>query len=162
MSLLEQFSTEEQLLYKTKPHWVIFMPAIFWSVLLLLILIFGSATNSIGQIRILNSPPLYKIAATLCFITAAFYGASAYIQREFTEYSVTTKRVLVKSGLIHRKTIEIMARKIEGIQIVQSPWGRILNYGSIIVVGIGGSQDPLPYIPSPNHFRQKVQIIGNT
>lgn len=161
MSTIEELANNEQLLYKTKPHWVIFVPAIFWTVLLLFILIFGSATNSIGHIRILNSPPLYKIVATLCFIAAAFYGISAYIQREFTEYALTTRRVLVKSGMVHRKTVEIMAKKIEGIQVIQTVWGRLLNYGSIVVVGIGGSQDPLPYIPAPAEFRKKVQMLGN-
>lgn len=161
MSMIEELLNNEQLIYKTKPHWVIFAPAIFWTILLLFVLILGSATNSIGQLRILNAPPLYKLVATACLIAGLYYGICAYIQREYTEYSVTTRRVLIKTGMVHRKTVEIMAKKIEGIQVIQTLWGRLLDYGSIVVVGIGGSQDPLPYIPHPAEFRKKVQILGN-
>lgn len=151
----------EQLIYQTKPHWVIFLPTIFWFILLLFFLIFGSEAHSIGQLRILNSPPLYKLLSSLCLIIGTYYGISAYIRREFTEYVITTRRILVKTGLINKKTVEIMGKKIEGIHVFQTPSGRLLNYGSVVVVGIGGSQDPFPYVPNPELFRQKVQILGN-
>ncbi len=160
MNITKELLDNEKLIYQTKPHWVLFSPAIFWLLITLFVLIFGSSLNSIGHLHLLPGfPALYKVIASLCFLAAAFYAISAYIQREFTRYIVTTRRVLVKSGMVHRKTTETMARKIEGIQVIQSPLGRMLNYGSVVVVGIGGTQDPFPNIPSPIEFRKKVQIL---
>jgi uncharacterized membrane protein YdbT with pleckstrin-like domain len=124
------------------------------------VLVFGSATHSIGQIQILGSPPLYKLIAGFSFLIGVMYGTSELIKRSFTQYIITNKRILIKKGIIREITIEILAHKIECIQSEKTLLGRMLNYGSIIIVGVGGSQDPFPYIPSPEKFRNKVQILG--
>ena len=38
----------------------------------------------------------------------------------------------------------------------QGVLGRILNFGSIVVKGVGGSNAPIPYIARPMEFRQQV------
>jgi len=46
---------------------------------------------------------------------------------------------------------------VEGIQVKQSILGRVLDYGSIIVSGTGGMNDPFHKITNPMKFRRKVQ-----
>jgi hypothetical protein len=47
----------------------------------------------------------------------------------------------------------------ESIQVNQSIFGRILNYGSIVVSGAGNPQAPVPGISDPMVFRRKFMEI---
>ena len=72
-----------------------------------------------------------------------------------TELALTNKWVIAKFGFIRRQTIEININRIESISVNQGFWGRIFNYGSVVVRGTGGSHAPIPYIARPMEFRQQ-------
>ena len=82
---------------------------------------------------------------------------AAWIDSITTELAVTTKRVISKRGLISRKTVELNLAKVEAIGVNQSILGRILGYGTVTVVGTGGTKEPFLYIASPLEFRRVVQ-----
>lgn len=71
-----------------------------------------------------------------------------------TELAVTNKRVIAKFGLIRRNTIELRLDRIEGLRVNQGILGRIFNYGSVVVTGTGGTQEPIPAISRPLDFRR--------
>ena len=71
-----------------------------------------------------------------------------------TELAVTNKRVVAKTGLIKRSTIELNLSKVESIQVHQGLFGRIFNYGSLVVSGAGNPQAPIPSIADPMNFRR--------
>ena len=71
-----------------------------------------------------------------------------------TELAVTNKRVVAKTGFIKRSTIELNLSKVESIQVHQGLFGRILNYGSLVVSGAGNPQAPIPNIADPKSFRR--------
>jgi uncharacterized membrane protein YdbT with pleckstrin-like domain len=71
-----------------------------------------------------------------------------------TELAVTNKRVVAKAGLIRRTTIEINIGKVESIQVQQGIFGRIFNFGSIIVAGAGNPQGAFAGISMPLEFRR--------
>ena len=73
-----------------------------------------------------------------------------------TELAITNRRVIAKFGLIQRQTIELKVNKVESLSVNQGVIGRIFNFGSIVVVGTGGSNAPIPYIANPMNFRQQV------
>lgn len=75
----------------------------------------------------------------------------------FSEYVVTNKRLIAKKGLIRIESLEIILSKVEGILLEQSIIGRILGYGSIIVIGTGGTKDPLRQVASPLIFKRIIQ-----
>ena len=56
-----------------------------------------------------------------------------------TEYAITNKRVITKRGLIVRIVEEMNLGSIEGVNLGQGIFGRIFNYGSIIISGRGTS-----------------------
>ena len=80
---------------------------------------------------------------------------SAVLNVMTTELALTNKRVIAKFGFIRRQTIELNINRIESISVNQGFWGRIFNYGSIVVRGTGGSHAPIPYIARPMEFRQQ-------
>lgn len=73
------------------------------------------------------------------------------------EFAITNKRVIVKTGIVSRKTLEMNLAKIENIGIDQSIFARILNYGDIQIVGTGGTKGTLKIIEDPMQFRRVAQ-----
>jgi uncharacterized membrane protein YdbT with pleckstrin-like domain len=74
-----------------------------------------------------------------------------------SEFGITSKRVLGKTGFIRRTSLDIVLNKVEAIRLSQSILGRILNYGDIEVTGTGGTDEILRFIPDPLIFRKVVQ-----
>lgn len=81
------------------------------------------------------------------------------IDRWTDEFAITNKRVIIKIGLIRRRTIELNLTKIESVNVVQSVLGRILGFGSIIIVGTGGTKEIFLNIKQPLKFRKKFQEL---
>ena len=89
-------------------------------------------------------------------VPGALWIGIAWIRRVSTELAVTNKRVIAKSGLISRDTVEMNLSKVESVRVQQSIVGRILGYGSIIVGGTGATHAPVPFIANPMAFKQAV------
>ena len=81
------------------------------------------------------------------------------VDRWTDEFVITNKRVVVKTGLVRRRTIELNLTKIESVNIDQSILGRILGFGSIMIVGTGGTKEIFPHINNPLTFRKKFQEL---
>jgi hypothetical protein len=79
----------------------------------------------------------------------------AWIRVRSTEIAITNKRVIAKFGFIHRHTVEINLEKVEALRVEQRFWGRVLNYGTILISGAGTSVAPFPDIADPLVFRRK-------
>ena len=75
------------------------------------------------------------------------------------EFAITNKRVIIKTGLISRRTVELNLSKIESVNVDQSILGRILGYGSLQIVGTGGTKEIFPNINKPLTFRKKFQEL---
>jgi len=74
-----------------------------------------------------------------------------------SEFGVTDKRVIIKIGLIRRRTLELLLRHVEAILVDQSVMGRMLNYGSVTLTGTGGVRETFDNISNPLEFRRRVQ-----
>jgi len=79
------------------------------------------------------------------------------ITAKSSEFGVTDKRVVIKVGVIRRRTIELLLRQIEAISVDQSVPGRMLNYGSITLTGTGGVKEVFHNIARPLEFRRYIQ-----
>ena len=79
------------------------------------------------------------------------------LKRNATEMGVTSKRVIVKTGIIDRRTIEILLSRIESVAVEEPGWGRLFGYGTVIVRGTGGTPEMFEKIYHPLEFRDQVQ-----
>jgi uncharacterized membrane protein YdbT with pleckstrin-like domain len=89
-----------------------------------------------------------------CGLVAILAGM---VRRNATEMAVTTRRVVIKAGLINRKTIEVLLNKVESIEVAEPALGRLLGYGTITVIGTGGTVEPFHDMAHPLMFRSQVQ-----
>jgi uncharacterized membrane protein YdbT with pleckstrin-like domain len=78
------------------------------------------------------------------------------LERLSSEFAVTNKRVIWKEGIIGRTTGEMNLGKIENVQVDQSVAGRILNYGTVALVGTGGTRESFDLIGAPLRFRKAI------
>ena len=85
---------------------------------------------------------------------------SPFIANYSDEFAITNKRVIIKTGLIARHTLELNLTKIESVNIDQNIWGRILGYGSIQIIGTGGTKETFINIKKPLKFRKKFQELS--
>lgn len=98
------------------------------------------------------------LAVVVLLLGYSLYRLAARLLLFFTsEFAVTSKRVLGKTGFIRRKSLDIVLAKVEAIRLTQSIAARLLDYGDIEVTGTGGTEEILSYIPSPLEFRRAIQ-----
>ena len=83
-----------------------------------------------------------------------------FLERTTSEFGVTSKRVIIKVGLIQRRTLELLIRQVEAISVDQSLTGRILNFGTITLTGTGGVRETFHNIANPLEFRRSIQSLS--
>jgi len=88
-------------------------------------------------------------------------GIYPYLVSKFSEFGITNKRLIIKTGILSRRTLELNLSKIESVNVNQSILGRILGYGSIGVIGTGGTKEYFVSIKNPLEFRRKFQELTN-
>lgn len=101
--------------------------------------------------------PGVKIVALLFFVFGLLKFAHMMIIRATTEIAVTSNRVIYKRGLVARYVGEISIDRIEGINVMQTVLGRMFNFGSIVIRGMGVGEVFLPPIADPLKFRKAIE-----
>lgn len=139
-------TNSEKLVYAARPHWIVFSPVVFVFIMALLIAWY------VPPYLVISKPAYYGMMGLACFTFI-----KAFIFYMTTEYGITSQRIIMKRGLIRRWSIEVFLHRIEGIHIDQTIMGRILNYGTVMIVGTGGTKDACFYVVNPLHFRQLAQ-----
>jgi len=140
----------EKVLYSTNAHWMFYLPAIAAWVLALILVLLSRTTATEGIVLLCLS------AAAVVAIAALYWSARAWFHRWTTETDVTNLRVIHKTGFIKRRTFEMSLDKVESVDVNQSILGRILNYGSVTVRGVGEGAETIDMIASPLEFRSHI------
>jgi len=146
----ENLMPSEVVTAATVLHWVVYLQIIPAAILALFVAYLLWSAMDDGH------PILVFILAEIFMVAPAALGA--FINKKTSEFAVTNKRVLMKCGFIRRSSVEIMLTKIESIKVNQGILGRILDYGTIMVCGTGGTKDPFHKIANPLKFRQMIQM----
>ena len=148
----------ETVVYQTRLHWIVMLGHLVAGCLLLalpgVLLLYYALSQSGIEDRTLRIMEGGGIALLVCGIVVILMGMA---RRSATEMAVTNRRVVIKTGLANRKTIEMLLNKVESIEVSETAFGRILGYGSIVVIGTGGSPEPFHKVAHPLEFRSQVQ-----
>jgi len=107
------------------------------------------------QLRKLH--PAIKLLALLVFLFGVFRFAQMLVIKTTTEIAVTTNRIIYKRGLVARYVGEISIDRIEGVSVAQPFWGRIFNFGRLMIRGMGVGELYLPVIANPLAFRRAIE-----
>lgn len=137
----------ERVIYTTKLNWTLYIKS--FVLFLIGLILFADTSHSINNY-------LISLASIILFLTGIFSAAVTYIKIKTFEFAVTNKRVLIKHGILRTQSFEIMLNKVEAIYVEQNIIERIVNSGTIIIKGTGGSQNPLRNVDNPFQFRIAV------
>ena len=141
---------DEKVLYSTNAHWIFFLPAIIgWIVAAAFFVVSGMV---VGE----TSMKLLLAMAAISAVFALYKTATAWFHRWITEIDVTNLRIVHKTGFIQRKTFEMSLDKVESVDVSQSIFGRIFNYGDVEIFGVGEGGKVINTIASPLEFRNAI------
>src|SRR6266849_2983150 len=124
---------------------------------LLAITILIASLSSSGGAKAVPPRSTMYLGAITCFLVGATLFCIGFIKRKTTEMAVTNKRVIVKTGLVDRRTTEILLSRIESVVVDEPALGRIFGYGTVTVRGTGGTPEVFEKIQHPLKFREQVQ-----
>jgi uncharacterized membrane protein YdbT with pleckstrin-like domain len=147
----------EEVLYRTRHHWIVMLGSLALGGLLDAA---GAAGIIYGEYDKALAPGTRNLLLVACFaflIAGSLFALSGILKRNATEMLVTNKRVIVKTGILTRRTFEMLLQRIESIGVEEPFWGRLLGYGTLIIRGVGGTPDEFDLIHHPLEFRSYVQ-----
>ena len=112
-------------------HWIIYWPAILFLVLGTILVAWAWVAGHSDRLVSLTAM-VFGVLFLVSFIYAWFI-------RWITEVAVTDRRIIYKRGFINRHTEEMNMDKVTSVEVDQSILGRILDYGTVHVIGVGGA-----------------------
>lgn len=83
-----------------------------------------------------------------------------YLRLKYTEQGITNKRIILKTGIISRKSQEIKLKAIETVEIDQGILGRIFGFGSIKVTGQGISDLIFKNVADPMSVKRQIESVS--
>lgn len=101
----------------------------------------------------------WKIFFSLSALFTLFIAPA--LKRWSDEFVITNKRVIIKTGIFARNTFEMNLNKIESVNVDQSIFGRMLGYGTITIIGTGGTKESFTDIGNAVEFRKKFQEVSS-
>jgi uncharacterized membrane protein YdbT with pleckstrin-like domain len=135
----------EHVIFRTRLHWKILVPPLLFALATLLpvawVLVQGSWN------------PLILIAPGLGLVVLLV----AIVRRQSSDFAVTNKRVMMKTGVFSTRSVELLLNKIEAIAVHQTLGARMWGYGDIVVTGSGGTEEMFSNVQSPLELRRAVQ-----
>lgn len=152
---------DEHVIYEAEIHWYVYLRGFFT-------IMFGAflgraLPNLIDRyagFTAMGVPGTVIHGIALAVIAIGAYSMMcAYIRQISTELVLTNRRVIAKYGFIATTTFELMITKVEGANIDQTVWGRLLGFGTILVKGTGGGISPIDHIARPYLFHDYLMKV---
>ena len=140
---------DERVVFRTSLSWTLYGRAIGLAILALALPAVAAGVAGWGGPVVFGASALAGLAAFLSFLHAWF-------RRATTEVAVTDRRVILKRGFIRRHTVEMNMQKVESVDVDQSQFGRLFNYGAVTIRGTGSTLERLARIDQPLKLRSAI------
>jgi uncharacterized membrane protein YdbT with pleckstrin-like domain len=139
---------EEKIFFRTHLHWKVFLPSV-----LLFVVAIAVTAGAMYQ----GFDPYLSLLILVIPLGVLFHN---YLTWRCSEFAVTDKRVLIKTGIVSRHTLETILTKVENIGVEQTIWGRLFNFGTLYVTGTGSTREVFPGIHAPLEFRKAIEAAA--
>lgn len=133
---------QDEVVFTARLHWILFL----WPSFLLLA---GICLMSVYQSFFYIGLMLFSVGGLLFFMY--------FISYRFSIFEVTKHSIRVKVGVLVRQTINVPYSKIELIDLRQTILGAVLNYGTVIIVGTGGTRNVINNVSHPLRCRRYIE-----
>jgi uncharacterized membrane protein YdbT with pleckstrin-like domain len=135
--------SDEQILFRTKKHIIIFFFPIVWAIFSVFAIIYMR-----------NNLILAKLTWIPLLVTLFYWG---YVSLDYvtSDFAVTNKRILMREGFFYRHTNETRLSAIARVNVDQSLLGQWLCYG-MVSINAFGAFDVFPMVAYPIKFQKSV------
>lgn len=141
---------DETVVHDFHPHWKMLVPAVAIAVLL------GAAAWGTWQLPPPDDLVDRVVTAVLAVAVVAVLG-SAFLRWWFTQYVLTTERLIVRTGIVARSGLEIPLEQINNVGFSQGLTERILRFGDLVIESAGSTgRSQLDNIPDPESFQSEI------
>lgn len=145
----------EEMIWQGHPTWrSIISFYVKWTLLVLVPLAVIVVANVAGA-----DWPLW-IGIAILVLGLALVLLVGWVRRYFTRYTITTKHLLIRTGILSRNENSATIDRVQNIRVVQSPIERLLRTGSVDFDTAGGdpSDAELRFvgIDHPRDVRDKI------
>lgn len=134
---------DEQILFRTRKHLIIFFYPVVVTIFALIVT--PSLYANPLMVNIVWTP--WAVAAILWFAVWLNYITS--------EFAITNRRVMMREGIFVRHSNEVRIATISQVNVEQSIFGQVLNYGTVSIHTFGAF-DTYTMIANPGLFQQCV------
>ena len=137
----------ERVVVDARLHWIVYWHTIVLIALAILLLAWVSISGF--------GDTLTGITAIIFAVLIVVSFLQAWFLRWTTEIAVTDRRIIFKRGFIRRHTVETNMDKVASVDVDQSILGRLLDYGTVRVIGTGGAPND-PSDPSRAEYWYRI------
>lgn len=142
---------DEHVLKDFNPHWRVLLLPIAMAVVMLLVA--GIATWAASLQGWAISGWIWLVA----LLAATVFALPRVIAWKYTQYVLTSERIIVRSGVVARSGTEIPLENINNVLFNQTAMERALRYGDVLVESAGSmGQSRLANIPDPERFQSEI------
>lgn len=145
MTFIEKnLANNEKIVYRAQLHWWIYGRSVLLVILgAVIALVFGKHEA-------------VKILGALLVVIGVLGIINAYVRASSTEFAVTNRRIMIKTGIAKRRLVELQLNRSEGLIIDQGIIGRIFNYGTIIIRSGGTMEETFSPVADPYEFKRQI------
>lgn len=140
----------EQVVARTTRHKIVLV----LPMLVCILFVVAAVATTVAQVSVWFTVAEFAIASVVAGV--------AWISYRSAEFAVTTFRLVLKQGWVSRRTIELQLNKVEALNVDQTLFGRMLGYGTLRVIGTGGTTEVFSIVSHPAKFRTAVQAQIST
>lgn len=126
---------DEKVIFIYKLHWIVWLKVIF-------LFLFGLLTL-----------PFF---IGIFFLIASITSTLAIIG---TEYGITNKKIIGKTGFIFRKNIDLRLNRVESVILDQGIFGRMFGYGHVVFNGTGSGKNGFLFVENPMLVKNQINQI---
>jgi|GEM_PF-794062 len=143
---MKENTLSNNVVYFAKLHWIIFFAPV---ISLFVTLAVGILIPQLNQVVLILS------------IGIIIWIFMTWVNYFFSSLTVEKKRVILRTGVLVRQTVDIPLNKIETTDIRQSILGSIFQYGSLVITGTGGTRHIIPFLQRPLTCRRYIEQMMN-
>ena len=153
-------ANDEKVVEHLHPSWITLVPATLW-----FIVIVGAASFGITEIHDnMDSGTGRKIVILLVlvvgFLLLCWLTFAPWIEWRTTHYVFTSRRVLIRRGVLKRTGRDISLQRISDVSFSQSLWDRMVRAGTVTIESAGEQgQEVLTNVPRSDDVQQMINRL---
>ena len=127
-------AAHERVVFDLKPHWVAVVPSVLWTLLLIAIVGVGS---DLARDNIEDEALVVNLLRGLAVVAWVVLGLVPFLKWHFTNFVLTTDRLITREGIIAKHSKEIPLERINDVAFNQSIIERMLGAGDLMIESAG-------------------------